>query len=99
MLLNFPSPDLAAELTRRQLAPPCHCGTWPLTLSGYDGRTHNWRCAGCLLLPEKCLCPRAPAGTVVDQDAGLDVVFLSPTGRPESAENADNQGVSLTGRS
>lgn len=41
---------------------PSH-GRYPPRLSAFDGRGHDWRCAGCILPADRCTCSGAPLVT------------------------------------
>ena len=48
--------ELAPEMARRQILPPCRCRKWQTYLGAYDSDGYTLRCHGCLRAIARCTC-------------------------------------------
>ena len=48
--------ELASEMARRQILPPCRCLKWQTYLGTYDSDGYTLRCHGCLRAIARCTC-------------------------------------------
>ena len=48
--------ELASEMARRQMLPPCRCRKWQTYLGSYDSDGYTLRCRGCLRAIARCTC-------------------------------------------
>ena len=48
--------ELASEMARRRILPPCRCRKWQTCLGTYDRDGYTLRCHGCLRAIARCTC-------------------------------------------
>ena len=48
--------ELASEMARRQILPPCRCRKWQTYLGTCDSDGYTLRCHGCLRAIARCTC-------------------------------------------